>query len=140
MLIILKHIVSIIIISLLIISVGPANEVLLTIYTPDRELNNTGICPILYSTITDVKGPFSYQWFESSRPINDATGSTYTACYPGIYSLSITNASSNIRSESNELVVKGYNNIIPADSVPAADVPPSKPQPPTNLQVQGYET
>jgi hypothetical protein len=140
MLIILKHIVSIIIISLLIISIGPANEVLLTIYTPDRELNNTGICPILYSTITAVKGPFSYQWFESSRPINDATGSTYTACYPGIYSLSITNASSNIRSESNELVVKGYNNIIPANIIPAADVSPSKPQPPTNLRVQRYET
>jgi hypothetical protein len=79
---------------------------LVTISTPDRQLNCTGPCPNLTSTVTGGIGPFAYQWYKDNKKIAGANKSTLTACYPGTYSLSVTNASSGCANDSNQLVIK----------------------------------
>ena len=78
-----------------------------TISTPDRQLNCTGPCPKLTSTVTDGIGPFAYQWYKDNKEIAGANKSTLSACSPGTYRLSVTNASSHCFNSSNLLVVKG---------------------------------
>jgi hypothetical protein len=77
------------------------------IATLDPQLNCTGPCPKLTSTVTDGIGPFAYQWYKDSKEIAGANKSTLSACSPGTYRLSVTNASSHCFNSSNLLVVKG---------------------------------
>jgi hypothetical protein len=77
------------------------------ISTPDPQLNCTGTCPKLTSTVTDGTGPFAYQWYRDDTEIAGATKSTLSVCSPGTYSLRVTNTSSHCMNTSNRLVIKG---------------------------------
>jgi hypothetical protein len=85
------------------------NEVypVVVITTPDPQLNCTGICPKLTSTVTDGTGPYAYQWYRDDKEIAGAAKSTLSVCSPGTYSLSVTNTSSRCENTSNPLVIKG---------------------------------
>ena len=78
---------------------------LIIISTTDVQLNCTGGCPILNSTVIDGSGPFAYQWYNNSILIPGATNSNFTACYPGTYNLSVTNTTSRCTNSSNLLVI-----------------------------------
>ncbi len=76
------------------------------ISTTDALLNCTGICPVINSTVTDGLGPFSYQWFNNTVLIPNATSWNLTACSPGSYNLSVTNTTSGCTNSSNVLIVE----------------------------------
>jgi hypothetical protein len=91
---------------------------LIVISTPDVQLNCTGVCPILNSTVIDGSGPFAYQWYNNSILIPGATNSNFTACYPGTYNLSVTNTTSRCTNRSNLLVISPRDHPIVTISTP----------------------
>jgi hypothetical protein len=83
----------------------PIDAHLVAISTTNAYLNCTGPCPILRSTVTGGTGPFSYQWYNNSAIIDGATNPNFAACYPGTYSLMVTNTSSGCANNSNQQVI-----------------------------------
>jgi hypothetical protein len=75
------------------------------IFAADSQLNCTGSCPNLTSAVIDGTGPFEFQWYNDSAMIPGATNSSFIACHPGTYSLSVTNTSSSCANVSNPLVI-----------------------------------
>jgi hypothetical protein len=75
------------------------------ISTPNTYLNCSGLCPILKSSVTGGHGPFAYQWYNNSAIIADATGTVFTACYPGTYRLEVTNTTNYCSNSSNSQVI-----------------------------------
>ena len=107
-----------IIISLIVPNAMASDCPIVAISTPNTELNCTGPCPILNSTVTDCLGPFAYQWYNNSILIPGATNSNFTACYPGTYNLSVTNTTSRCIDSSNLLVISAKADPIVTISTP----------------------
>jgi hypothetical protein len=87
------------------LTIYPHESFRVTISTPNTYLNCTGPCPILNSTTVGGPGPYAYQWYNNSNIISGATGASLTACFPGSYSLRVTNNTSLCTNSSNLLVI-----------------------------------
>ena len=78
-----------------------------SISTPDAQLNCTGPCPVITATIGNIlPGHDTYKWFNNTVLIPGAISSTFTACFPGSYTVNVTNSTSGCEANSSPFVIK----------------------------------
>ena len=93
---------------------------MVSISTPDAQLNCTGPCPVITATIGNLlPGHDTYKWFNNTILIPGAISSTFTACFPGSYTVNVTNSTSGCEANSSPFVIKPK--VIPTVSISTPD-------------------
>jgi hypothetical protein len=86
----------------LVILPGPAPTI--AIGTPDKQLNCSGVCPILTATVIGTIESYTIAWSKDGQPFA-GTGLTIQPCEAGAYTAVVTDSSTGCTGESDPLAI-----------------------------------